>query len=150
MKKNKIEKIDVIELTQHQPSEFNPKLKYYEIFGDNGLMNGRMVCGSKSTYKNKYPDHMVIFNANIVIRSKGKIWCGDLDIDIDGDKLYKISKELGEHLYVLHEMDCRFGNEEDDINELIKRAMWSTDPDFKPNPPSGVWTFGKDGKSKRV
>lgn len=145
--KNKISKI---ELTDYQPSEFNPKLKHFEIFGDNGLMNGRMICGSKSTYRTKYPDHMVIFNANVITKSNSKLWYGDLDINIDGDKLIKISKELGEHLYVLHEMDCRFGNEEDDIDEIIKRSSWSTEPDFKPNKPSGCWTFDKDGKPRRL
>jgi len=145
--KNK--KIDVIELTEYQPSEFNPKLKDFEIFGKHGLMNGRMLSGSKSGYHDKYPDHLVIFNANIVTKSKGKVIYGDIDINKDIDTLKKISEELGEHLYVLYEMDCRFDTEKDDIKELIKNALWSTDPDFKPSRLGEYWTFDKNGKPKR-
>lgn len=82
-----------------------------KLFANKGFMIGRMVAGSKSTYLEAYPNNNVIFNANIVIKSRGKIWYGDLDLTLDGESLQKIASELGESLYILREMDGRFENE---------------------------------------
>ncbi|HRT03412.1 MAG TPA: hypothetical protein P5513_05690 [Candidatus Diapherotrites archaeon] len=93
------------------PSEFLVDGDLYKIFSDNGLRLGRMISGSKSWYSEKYPDHLVIFNANIITESRGKIWYGDLDITFEIEKLKKIAKILNEDLYVLYESDARFENE---------------------------------------
>lgn len=86
-----------------------------------------MVSGSKSRYKEMNPNHFVVFNANIIIKSKGKINFGDVDITKDEKILKTISKELGETLYVLYESDCRFENEDKSINDLIKKSVWNTE-----------------------
>lgn len=102
------------------------KTEIIDIFDKNKLMLSRIISGSKSGYFNKYPSHLVIFNANVIGEKSGKIWWGDLDINKDSKNLKKISEELEEKLYVLRESDARFGNENKPIKELIKLAVWNT------------------------
>lgn len=71
----------------------------------------------------KFPENEVYFNANIFVLGEGKIWYGDLDVTKDMDRLENIAKELGKDLYILREMDGRFGNEELKDSEIITRAM---------------------------
>lgn len=71
---------------------------------------GRMISNSKSAYKEKYPHHLVIFNANICT-SNLKIWWGDLDLTKSVDELTGLAESLGEDLYILYELDGRFENE---------------------------------------
>ena len=90
------------------PSEFVPTLdqqKVAEIFHKHGLHSARMVGFSKSTYKSDHPYNDVYFNANVITINYGKVWYGDLDIDVDSEKLIEISKEIGEPLFILYEMD---------------------------------------------
>lgn len=82
-----------------------------------------MISHSKSGYRDKFPENEVYFNANIFVLGEGKIWYGDLDVTKDMDKLENIAKELGKDLYILREMDGRFGNEELKDSEIITRAM---------------------------
>jgi hypothetical protein len=74
---------------------------------DKFLRLGRMISGSKRGPKG----HVCVFNANICIKSKGKIWFGDLDLTADAEHLKSLAAETGEDLYVLREMDARFTNE---------------------------------------
>jgi len=105
-----------------QPSEFNPDNQVYNIFHDNGFMMGRMIAFSKSTYRKSHPDNMIIFNANIVTINDKKVWHGDLDITIDKPKLQIVADILKQDLYILYEMDARFGTDEDPIDVLISKA----------------------------
>jgi hypothetical protein len=73
-------------------------------------MPGRMISNSKSAYKEKYPDNLVIFNANICT-SDLKIWWGDLDLTKSLGELSGLAEILEEDLYVLYELDGRFENE---------------------------------------
>lgn len=74
--------------------------------------SGRMLSGSKSAYRDQYPDHIVVFNANIVIKLESggfdKVWYGDIDITIDENALKSAVLDTGCELYVLREMDARF------------------------------------------
>lgn len=72
---------------------------------------GRMIGGSKSGYRRRYPTHLVAFNANLCTRS-GKFWYGDVDVTLDDGKLQEIANHAGEDVYVLYEFDARFGNED--------------------------------------
>ena len=83
---------------------------------------GRMISGSKSFYCSQYPDRKPIFNANI-ITSEGKVWYGDLDLVTDKKVLQDIADTLGESIYVLREMDARFGTEEEDVQIMISKAV---------------------------
>jgi len=94
------------------PSEFLSEGDLYKIFMNNGLMIGRMISGSKSGYRDRYPKNLVVFNANIVTKSRGKVWHGDLDVTIDYEKLESVAEVLEEDLYILYEMDGRFENED--------------------------------------
>lgn len=81
-----------------------------------------MISGSKSLYRREHPNNDVVFNANIIHHSEGKIWFGDLDLTLDDEKLKAIAGRIGEFC-VLREMDGRFGAEEDSYENLKKKAV---------------------------
>jgi hypothetical protein len=64
---------------------------------------GRMISASKSGYVTAHPGHLVAFNANVCTASKGRIWCGDLDVTADRDRLTTLAVDLGEEVHVLRE-----------------------------------------------
>jgi hypothetical protein len=72
---------------------------------------GRMISLSKSQYSIQHPGHVCVFNANVCVRSRGKIWYGDLDVTADEADLKALAQEVGEPVYVLREYDARFENE---------------------------------------
>lgn len=85
---------------------------------------GRMLSGSKSSYREKFPKHLVIFNANLVLASTGKVWYGDVDAHLDKVVLLAARKSLGEDLYFLYEHDARFDHENDPVEQLLPRAKF--------------------------
>ena len=97
-------------------------------FYDSGFIPGRMIAGSKSTYRSKYPDNEVYFNANIFVLGEGKIWFGDVDITRDSDQLKAIASSIGKTLYVVRELDGRFENENLSDPEIIKNSVTSIHP----------------------
>lgn len=105
------------------PSEFLSDGDIYKIFMNFGLMMGRMICGSKSEYWKTHRDNLIVFNANIIIESREKVWHGDLDVTEDYEKLEKVSEALEETLYILNEMDARFETENESVKELMKKAV---------------------------
>lgn len=88
---------------------------------------GRMISGSKSQYREIYPDNLPIFNANICVEG-GKIWWGDLDLVTDKVKLSQLAQNLGETIYVLFEHDGRFENEK---KPKLEKAIVEFDSDGK-------------------
>lgn len=86
---------------------------------------GAMISGSKSGYRNAYPENLAIFNANLCTNG-GKIWFGDIDITKKKDALCEFAKSEQTTLYVLYEMDGRFENEE---KPLIEKAVVTFYPD---------------------
>jgi len=103
--------MEIFHLSGHMPSEFSTEKDIIDLFNKHNLMPGRMISGSKSTYRDQYPNNTIAFNGNIVTKKRGKIWYGDLDVTLDFDNLKSVADELGEDLYILHEMDARFENE---------------------------------------
>ena len=86
-------------------------------------MCGRMIAGSK-----RAPAGCIcVWNANVITKSSGKVWFGDLNLTKEGKILKEIAKEVGETLYILRESDCRFDTEKDPIDLLISRAVWNTE-----------------------
>lgn len=104
------------------PSESFSDGDIYKLFSNHGFIMGRMISGSKSGYRQRFPDHFVLFNANIVIESRGKVWYGDLDLTLDTAQLMNIARELKEPLYVLYEMDGRFENEDQSFEFYKNKA----------------------------
>ena len=92
-------------------------MKDKTVFEKHNFYNGRMISGSKSGYRKRYPKHDIIFNANIFTQS-GKEFHGDLDLTKDNLLLQKICDELGEEMIVLSEMLGRFGAEDRPYEEL--------------------------------
>ena len=93
------------------------------LIEEKGFNLGRMVGFSKTLYRQRYPNNEIVFNANIFTKSSGKIWWGDLDLTLDEEKLKEISKEMGEPLYILREMDGRFENESLNFEEVEQKAI---------------------------
>jgi hypothetical protein len=104
----------------------NKPIDIEQIFVNHNLYCGQKISGSKQSPKG----HICVWNANVVTRKLGKIWYGDLDLTKSGKVLKEIALELGEPIYVLREMDCRFGTENDPIDSLISVACWSSDKGF--------------------
>ena len=73
----------------------------------------------------------------------GKVWFGDLNLTEDYKTLKKIAESLNTTLYILWEMDARFGEEDKPIDELIGKAVWNTDE----NKPTNEW-YRKKVKNK--
>ena len=96
--------------------------KTYKEFYSRGFPMGRMISQSKSGYRDRHPQHDVMFNANIIIEGANKAWFGDLDITIDRPLLEEIAKALDKDLYILKEMDARFGAENESIKKLKSLA----------------------------
>lgn len=93
------------------------------IFEIEKLFSGRMISYSKSGYMDRFPGNEVYFNANIFVLGEGKIWYGDIDVTKEKEQLENVAREIGKDLYILREMDGRFGNEELKDSEIITRAM---------------------------
>lgn len=97
---------------------------------------GKLISGSKSAYREYYPDNFVVFNANLCIKSIGKIWYGDIDVTHSKDDLIQVSEILGCDIYILHEMDARFENEDNPLfdNYIIMFSpdgTWTINPKYK-------------------
>lgn len=73
---------------------------------------GAMISPSKSGYINRYPEKFPVFNANVCIKSAGKIWFGDLELQDSKDKLLEMAAKFEEDVFILREHDARFENEE--------------------------------------
>ena len=125
-----------IKLTGEYPSDFKPTMSVMEIqqyFDAYSFHDGRMLGGSKVDYHGEHPDDLIVFNANVLMPGYGKVWYGDLNLTEDYLVLKDIAKSLNSTLYVLWEMDGRFGEENKPIDELIKKAVWNTDEDKPTN-----------------
>lgn len=109
-------------MTTRFPSEYKEKKLTDEVTKILGH-TGRLVGGSKSTYKDNNPGNVVVFNSNLCTEESGKIWYGDLDLTKDYPLLKKLAKKLGMNLYVLYEMAARFDKEEEyDLREAILKV----------------------------
>lgn len=107
-----------------RPSEFVSEPNFDMLFSSFDLPIGRSIVQSadKGLYCKTHKGDLVFFNSNIIIRSVGKIWYGDLNINLDFDNLKEIADVLNEDLYILMEGDARFGYENESIEKLIKKA----------------------------
>lgn len=101
---------------------------------------GRMISFSKSWYGEHHPQHVTVFNSNLIAvedkkKAKAnnrqpvtKLWYGDLDLTVDEPKLVELSAKLQLDLYVLREMDGRFENEEEPkIDRYVLRVTRPND-----------------------
>ena len=121
-----------ITLTEPHPSDFKPTLSVREIhkhFDAFGFYDARMIGGSKSFYRKEHLDDLIVFNANVLMPGFGKVWHGDLNLTEDYLALREIAETLNTDLYVLMEMDARFGEETKPLNELLDKVVWNTTED---------------------
>ena len=89
---------------------------------------GRMISPSKTRYHERYPDHVVIFNANVFTAAPVvKIWWGDLDLTLEAAELQQLANERQTEIFVLREIDGRF---EKEVDPDLSRAVAS----FRPLP----------------
>lgn len=108
-----------------QPTEFMSDPNFDILFSSFDLPIGRTISPNKGLYCKTHEGDLVYFNANIVTRSAGKIWYGDLNLNLDFDNLKEVADTLNEDLYILMEGDARFGYENQPIEKLIKKARTS-------------------------
>ena len=116
------------------PSDWKPPstiLDIQKIFEAHNFFDGRMIGGSKTGYGAQYPDDLIIYNANVLMKDMGKVWYGDLNLTKDYIVLKSIAHSLDTTLYILWESDGRFGEENKPIDELIEKSVWNTD-EIKP------------------
>jgi hypothetical protein len=121
-----------IKLTEPYPSDFKPTMSVMEIqkhFSAFGFEDARMLAGAKWDYTEEHEGDLIVFNANVLMSGYGKVWFGDLNLTEDYKTLKKISESLNTTLYILWEMDARFGKEDKPIDELIGKAVWNTEED---------------------
>ena len=97
----------------------------YSLLTEKLGISGRMISGSKSGYRERFPDNLAIFNANICVEGK-KIWFGDIDVTQSAEDLKEIAIKSGETIHILYEMDARFEFEND---PQIKNAAVTIRPD---------------------
>jgi hypothetical protein len=105
---------------------------------------GRLVSRSKSGYRETFPDHLVIFNAQIVVDGE-TLYHGDLDLTVDETLLKSAAREVGE-LYVLTEHETL------DLATAgrPRRHVYWTDG-IKRGVGDGYWKrFGWDGDALRM
>jgi hypothetical protein len=93
------------------------------FFKDEELYHGRLISFSKSFYRKQFPENQIYFNANVFVLGEGKIWYGDLDLTVDGEKLQRIASQSGRDLYILREMDGRFEGETLSDSEIIEKSV---------------------------
>ena len=105
---------------------------YYEVAKEALGYPGKMISGSKRFYSRTFPDHVVVFNANLFV-GKTKIWYGDIDVTESLETLKELASAIGEKLYVLFESDGRFDKEK---NPSLDNAVIVLDPsgDLKLHP----------------
>lgn len=109
---------------------------------------GKMISASKSGYREKNPDNIVVFNSNLVLldagekfglgSKHGKEWFGDLDITKDRQALKDLANRSDCEVVIVSEMDGRFENEE---NPVLSRFVYSVTP-------SGIETLGRDWEDR--
>lgn len=80
-------------------------MNYDGIFRANGLHSGRMISASKSGYRSRNKENIIVFNSRIALLGEGVIWWGDLDVTKEEEQLKKVSEEIGKPLFVLYESD---------------------------------------------
>ena len=113
---------NIIDRREFYPSEFEINPDFYVLFATNDLQLGRMIANSKSKYCQENQGDLIIFNANVITKTHGKVWYGDLNITKDFDDLKNIADIIKEDLYILMEGDARFGYENQPIKTLIAKA----------------------------
>jgi hypothetical protein len=113
----------IINLKGFMKSEFKEDVDYSKVFDCFKLSMGRMISGSKSDYRERYPDNLVIFNANVITKNGGKVWYGDLSFPPDTEIMQSICNKLRTNLYVIREMDARFENENAGITYWKEKSI---------------------------
>ena len=69
---------------------------------------GPMISPSKSGYREKNPDNIAVFNAQVCVEKGGSvevIWNGDLDVTLSRQKLRTLAADLGTNVYVMQESE---------------------------------------------
>lgn len=120
------DRLKKLEEESNKPSPFPmlPDEKYNVIKKKLGC-SGCMLSGSKRAPKNKEgKEHLVVWNANLLLPTYGKVWFGDIDITKSESILKEIALALDTEVYILREMDARFGKEN---NPDFSLAVYKTD-----------------------
>lgn len=80
----------------------------YDALAEQGLYGGRMLSGSKSGYRERFPSNTVYFNACVFNTDGTQVWHGDLDLSVDSDAIQQAVDESNEAISVTPEMPFRW------------------------------------------
>jgi hypothetical protein len=94
-----------------------------KFFEAQKLYCGRMISANKKSKEGAY------YNANIFTEGHGKVWYGDIDTIKDKFKLQTVADFIGKPIYILREMDGRFENQYRPIEEVVKVAVATINPE---------------------
>lgn len=108
-------------MTKHKRRSYYEDHEMGDVFRKHNLHWKRMISGSKSGYRGRYPKHDVIFNANFFTPS-GIWWNADLDITKDNHNIQQLCNELNEEIIITHEMIGWNGAEDKSYDELKEHA----------------------------
>jgi hypothetical protein len=109
--------------------------------------HGRMITASKSGYSRRYPTHLTVYNADLLIDGEKRFW-GDLDLTLDEPKLRAIAGELGgRDLHILYESDARFGNEAEPL--LDRYVYWTNGRERRLGPEVERYFEWRRGRPRR-
>jgi hypothetical protein len=69
---------------------------------------GCLISASKTDYRDRHPDHEVVFNACLFTDDGVEIWFGDIDVTKDQARLQQVADLLGKRLVLTPEQPYRF------------------------------------------
>ena len=97
-----------------------------DILEQHGLRQGRLISASKSGYRERHPEHFVVFNARVFWRRGPLLHQADLDLTIDAAALTAGARAAGENLYVLCERHALGDLKPVSVSRLLRDALWWT------------------------
>lgn len=101
--------------------EFDTSLYY---FRNRRMPEGRLLSDSKTMYFEQHPTHLIVFNANLACKSRGKFWYGDVDVERDMAAISALASAARENIYLLREIDTFSGGR---INWKTAAAVFKPD-----------------------
>lgn len=79
---------------------------------------GAIISGSKSSYRERNPKNITIFNAQVCIIQEKRatlIWGGDIDVTLSREKLKSLAAELKTDVYVYYESEPKIDSASADV-----------------------------------
>ena len=99
-----------------------------KVFREHLGMNGTMISGSRTGYRDRNPLNVPVFNANVVIESNGILetaWNGDIDLTLSEETIKTIAISINKKIWILPESAGGW-NQKNNIPDILQ-FVYSTD-----------------------